>query len=209
LTADSGFGTGADGTRKEPGSPGRPAVFLDRDGTLIHDRHHLADPAGVELLPGAGQALARLNQAGFAVVLVTNQSGIGRGRFTEADYHAVQTRLRELLAAEGARLDAEYHCPLAPEEPDPEARRKPGAGMFLQAVREQGLDPARSWLVGDRARDVAAAASLGARAVVVRSAQTEGDLPRNVPVADSLAAAAELILGAQRARSSPGAAGGH
>ena len=135
----------------------RPAVFLDRDGTLIHDRHYLSDPAGVELLPGAADAIARLNRAGAFVVLVTNQSGIGRGLYGEEEYRAVHARLVELLAAQGARLDADYHCPLAPDAPDPEAMRKPGAGMFLRAAREHGLDPAASWYVGDRARDVAAA----------------------------------------------------
>jgi len=183
----------------QPPPPGerRPAVFLDRDGTLIHDRHYLADPAGVELLPGAGAAVAALNRAGFLVVLVTNQSGIGRGYFAEADYHAVHRRLVDLLAAEGARLDAEYHCPLAPDAPDPDDMRKPGAGMFLRAAREHGLDVARSWLIGDRLRDVAPAAPLGARAILVRSEQTEAGVEReaaNVPIVADLAAAADLVI---------------
>jgi D-glycero-D-manno-heptose 1,7-bisphosphate phosphatase len=175
----------------------RPAVFLDRDGTLIHDRHYLADPAVVELLPGAGDAVARLNRAGYFVVLVTNQSGIGRGFFTEADYRSVHRRLVELLAAEGARLDAEYHCPLSPDDPDPDRMRKPGAGMFLLAAREHELDLARSWLVGDRLRDVAPAAELGARAILVRSAQTEPEHAGTVafPAVGDLNAAADIVLG--------------
>lgn len=175
----------------------RPAVFLDRDGTLIHDRHYLADPAGVELLPGAAEAIARLNRAGLFVVLVTNQSGIGRGRFGEEEYRAVHARLSALLAAGGARLDADYHCPLAPDAPDPEAMRKPGAGMFLRAAREHGLDPAASWYVGDRARDVAPAGALGGRGILVRGAQTEPDAAESsgvVAVVDSLVEAANLIL---------------
>jgi len=179
-----------------PGGP-RPAVFLDRDGTLIHDRHYLSDPAGVELLPGAGEAVARLNRAGRFVVLVTNQSGIGRGRFSEDDYRAVHARLLALLAEQGARLDADYHCPLAPDAADPEAMRKPGPGMFLQAAREHGLDLAASWFVGDRDRDVAPARELGGRAVLVRSAQTEADAggeDGSIPIVASLAEVVDLIL---------------
>jgi len=180
----------------------RPAVFLDRDGTLIHDRHYLSDPAGVELLPGAADAIARLNRAGAFVVLVTNQSGIGRGLYGEEEYRAVHARLVELLAAQGARLDADYHCPLAPDAPDPEAMRKPGAGMFLRAAREHGLDPAASWYVGDRARDVAAAGALGGRGILVRGAQTEPDAARSpgvVAAVDSFAEAVDLILAERRA----------
>ena len=186
----------------------RPAVFLDRDGTLIHDRHYLSDPAGVELLPGAGEAVARLNRAGLFVVLVTNQSGIGRGRFGEDEYRAVHARLVGLLAERGARLDADYHCPLAPDAPDPEAMRKPGAGMFLRAAREHGLDPAASWYVGDRARDVAPARALGGRAVLVRGAQTEADAAGadgSVAAVDSLAEAVDLILSAAVSVDSGGA----
>jgi D-glycero-D-manno-heptose 1,7-bisphosphate phosphatase len=173
----------------------RPAVFLDRDGTLIHDRNYLADPAGVELFTGAAEAVARLNRAGFFVALVTNQSGIGRGYFTEAQYQAVHQRLVALLAAEGARLDAVYHCPLAPDAPDPGAMRKPGAGMFLRAAREHGLDLARSWLVGDRLRDVSPAAELGARALLVRSDQTEPASGSPTPtIVATLAKAVEIIL---------------
>jgi histidinol-phosphate phosphatase family protein len=160
---------------------GRPAVFLDRDGTLIHDRHYLADPAGVELLPGAAQAVARLNAAGYFVVLVTNQSGIGRGYFGEAEYQAVHRRLVDLLAADGARLDADYHCPLAPDDPDPEQMRKPGAGMFLR---------------GDRLRDVAPAARLGARAILVRSEQTDvaGGDREVTPLLPGITEAVDLVL---------------
>jgi D-glycero-D-manno-heptose 1,7-bisphosphate phosphatase len=174
-------------------STGRRAVFLDRDGTLIVDRHYLADPAGVALLPGAAAAVRRLNEAGYAAVLVTNQSGIGRGFFSEADYHATHDRLLELLAGEGARLDGAYFCPLAPEADDPEALRKPGTGMFLRAIRDLGLDPARSWWVGDRLRDVLPARELGGRGILVRGDQSEptGDWP----LANSLAEATDIILG--------------
>lgn len=176
---------------------GRPAVFLDRDGTLIHDRHYLADPAGVELLPGAGAAVARLNAAGLAVVLVTNQSGIGRGLFSEDDYRAVHARLVAELARYGARLDGAYHCPDFEDSDAPDADRKPGAGMFRRAAAELGVDLARAWLVGDRVRDVAPAGRLGARAVLVRGPATEPPEQARLPwveEAASLAAAVERIL---------------
>lgn len=153
--------------------PLRAAVFLDRDGTLIIDRHYLSDPAGVELFPGAGEAVARLNAAGAFVVLATNQSGLGRGYFSEAEYRAVHARLVEVLAANGARLDAEYHASGFEEPDDPDADRKPGAGMFLRAAREHGLDLARSWWVGDRVRDVAPAGRFGGRAMLVRGPDTD------------------------------------
>ena len=177
----------------------RPAVFLDRDGTLIADRHYLADPAGVELLPGAGEAVARLNAAGVFVVLATNQSGIGRGYFTDEQYAAVHARLVEELARHGARLDAAYHNPEVADAGE-DADRKPGAGMFLRAAREHGLDLARSWWIGDRARDVAAAGRFGARGFLVRGPHLEPDvaaMPYVEPV-ESLAEAVDRILAAPR-----------
>ena len=177
---------------------GRPAVFLDRDGTLIVDRHYLADPAGVELLPLAAEAVRRLNDAGLFTALVTNQSGIGRGFFSEAEYRAVHARLRRELAARGARLDAEYHCPLGPDAPDPQECRKPRAGMYRRAAREHGLDLARSHYVGDRLRDVVMAQPLGGTAILVRSPESEPPdalaLP-GITLVDSLWEAVERILG--------------
>lgn len=174
-----------------------PAVFLDRDGTLITDRHYLADPKGVELLPGAGEAVARLNRAGLPVVLVTNQSGIGRGYFTEAQYRAVHDRLVRELAAHGARLDAAYHCPLGPRDPDPEEMRKPGIGMYVRAAAEHGLDLARSFYVGDRVRDVVAVERVGGTALLVRGPESEEgvDALPFVTVVDTLGEAVERILG--------------
>jgi len=174
----------------------RPAVFLDRDGTIIADRHYLADPEGVELLPGAAAAVARLNGAGWFTCLVTNQSGIGRGLFTEAQYRAVHARLEEELAAASARLDAHYHSPLAPDDPDPHETRKPGAGLFRRAAREHGLELARSVFIGDRLRDVAAASAVGGRALLVRSPQSELDrVPPGVEVVETLGEAVERVLG--------------
>ena len=146
---------------------GRPAVFLDRDGTLIEDRHYLGDPAGVRLLPGAADALRRLNTAGVPAVVVTNQSGIARGHFTEADYQATVRRLDQLLGQEGARADAHYHCPHLPEISGPCDCRKPGPLLYELAARDLVLDLARSWWVGDRLRDLEAAGRFGARGILV------------------------------------------
>lgn len=176
--------------------PPRRAVFLDRDGTLIIDRHYLADPDGVELLPGAGEAVARLNEAGLVVVLATNQSGIGRGYFTEEAYAAVHARLVRELARHGARLDAAYHSPDV-HDGGGDAERKPGAGMFLRASRELGVDLAHSWWIGDRPRDVAAAGRFGARGFLVCSPETEAQgaagMPWVTPVR-SLADAVDQLL---------------
>ena len=176
---------------------GRPAVFLDRDGTLIVDRHYLSDPAGVELLPGAAEAVARMSAAGLFTALVTNQSGISRGYFTEAQYRAVHRRLVELLAEHGARLDAEYHCPLGPDEPDPQECRKPRPGMYLRAARDHGLDLARSFYVGDRLRDVIMSLTLGGRAILVKSPESELEEALALPfvtVVGSPAEAADVVL---------------
>ena len=128
----------------------RPAVFLDRDGTLIEDRHYLRDPEGVHLLPGAAGAVRQLNAAGVAAVVVTNQSGIARGLLTEADYRATADRLDELLAREDARLDGAYHCPHLPEISGPCECRKPAPLLYRRAAQDLDLDLARSWWVGDR-----------------------------------------------------------
>jgi D-glycero-D-manno-heptose 1,7-bisphosphate phosphatase len=147
----------------------RPAVFLDRDGTLIEDRGYLQDPALVRLLPGVADGLRRLRPAGFVCVVVTNQSGIGRGMFTEADYHRVHAEMLRQLTAEGARLDAAYFCSAAPaaagcdEHPD----RKPSPGMLLRAAADLDLDLSRSWIIGDAPRDVEAGRRAGCRGILV------------------------------------------
>jgi histidinol-phosphate phosphatase family protein len=130
----------------------RPAVFLDRDGTLTEERGYAATPAEIVLLPGAGAAVRALNHAGVAAVLITNQSGVGRGLFTLDDLHAQHERLRALLRAEDAQLDGIYFCPHRPEE---NCRcRKPSPGLVESAARELDLDLARSFVIGDRADDV-------------------------------------------------------
>ncbi len=181
----------------------RPAVFLDRDGTLIREVGYLTDPAAVALLPGAARALRRLRERGYACVLVTNQSAIGRGLLDDAGLAAVHLELRRQLDAGGTELDGIYSCPHAPAQDDPgiveHPDRKPGPGMLLRAARDHDLDLRRSYMVGDQLRDLLAGRNAGCRAVVlVRSGQGErfagrGDCYDHC--ADDLEAASEWILG--------------
>jgi len=144
----------------------RPALFLDRDGTLVDDPGYLSDPDALRLFPGVGPALRRFEDAGYALVLVTNQSGVGRGYFGWDAYERVAERLREALAADGVVLDAECVCGHAPEEGATCGWRKPAPGMILEAARLLDLDLARSAMVGDTASDLAAADAAGVGRVV-------------------------------------------
>lgn len=162
----------------------RAAAFVDRDGTLIADVHYVSRPQDVVLIPGAAAALRRLNDAGVPVIVVTNQSGIARGMFDEAAYERVRVRIDELLAAEGARLDATYHCPHGPD--DACRCRKPGPELYERAIADHALDGARSFFVGDRMRDVLPARTFGGRGVLVPSADT--------PAADMMRAQAEFSI---------------
>ncbi len=171
----------------------RPAVFLDRDGTLIVERDYLSDPDGVELVPNAVEALRRLRQAGFAIVVVTNQSGIARGLYREADYQSVAARLGQILAQSGVPLDGMYHCPHLLDVTGPCSCRKPATGMYLQASAELGLDPSRSWFVGDKVTDVLPAGELQGRGILVLTGygnESLGSLPPGTVVAADLQDAA-------------------
>lgn len=150
----------------------RPAVFLDRDGTINVEVDYLADPADLELLPGVPAAVAALNRADFRVVVVTNQSGIARGVLDEAALETIHDALTARLARAGARVDAIYHCPHHPTEGVPPWRascecRKPRPGMLVRAAAELGLDLTRSWIVGDSVRDLEAGAALGVPGILV------------------------------------------
>jgi D-glycero-D-manno-heptose 1,7-bisphosphate phosphatase len=176
----------------------RPAVFLDRDGTLIEDAHFLARPEQVWLLPGAVAAVARLNRRGTPVVVVTNQSGVARGLFPEAAVHAVHAHLSRLLAEHGARIDAFYHCPHHPKAAVAAYRlacacRKPRPGMLVAAARDLGLDLARSWMIGDKPDDAGAGAAAGCRAVLVRTGHPLPADVGGVEVVADLAAAVDLL----------------
>lgn len=145
----------------------KPALFLDRDGTLIVDTDFVRSPEEVVLLPGAADAVKRANAAGWATVVVTNQSGIARGIITEADYQAVAHALEARLAEQGALLDLQLHCPHLPAISGPCECRKPGLKLYREAIARLGLDPTQSWFIGDRLRDLVPARSLGGRGLQV------------------------------------------
>jgi D-glycero-D-manno-heptose 1,7-bisphosphate phosphatase len=183
----------------------KPAVFLDRDGTMIEDVGYLDALDRVQYYPWTVDAIRLLNRAGFAVVVVTNQSGIARGLFSEAFVQETHRVIDARLAAGGARVDAYYYCPHHPAGRVAEfARacdcRKPGRGMIDRAARDHGLDPTRSFVIGDTWPDIGLARAVGARGVLVRTgagaaseARTPPDLAADA-VVDNLAAATAWIL---------------
>jgi D-glycero-D-manno-heptose 1,7-bisphosphate phosphatase len=205
---------GADEAAGEEGErrPARPALFLDRDGTLVEEVAYLHDPERVVLLPGV-PALAAVAAAGVALVVVTNQAGVARGLYAEAAVGAVHRRLAELLAAAGVRLDAVLHCPHHPEGTVPGyARacrcRKPGPGMLETAAERLGLDLAASWLIGNHPADVGAAVAAGARPLFVATGRAAGrPSPEGVPVFPGLEAATRAVLDEQKARPAPAVTG--
>ena len=151
-----------------------PAIFLDRDGTLIADVGYVRHPDDVRLLPGAADALKRFRDLGFRLVVVSNQSGVARGLFTDHQLQEIHQRLEQVLASDGVRLDAAYYCPYLP---GPEAvvemyrrdseLRKPRPGMLLKAAQEHDLDLAGSWMIGDSPRDVEAGRRAGCRTILL------------------------------------------
>ena len=158
----------------------RSAVFIDRDGTLTEEVGYVNHPSRLRLLPRAGEAIRRLNAAGVAAVVVTNQAGIARGYFSESVLHAVNEALHAQLARAGARLDGLYACMHHPSEGETPYRaqcdcRKPRPGLLLRAAGELGLELARCTLVGDRPSDLVAARAVGARAVLVLTGYGQGE----------------------------------
>lgn len=182
----------------------RPAVFLDRDGTIVEDVDYLTDPDQLRLIPGAAAAIHLLNKRGLAVIVVTNQSAVARGMLTEEVLAGVHRRLSEMLASEGAHLDAIYHCPhlspggIAPYDRDCDCR-KPAPGMLRQAAREHGIDLAASTMIGDSLRDLQAGAAAGCKTrILVRTghgiAEEAAAVTQASFVADDLVkAVAELL----------------
>jgi len=145
----------------------RSAAFLDRDGTLVVERGYLSDPADLELLPGAADAVRTLHAAGLAVVVISNQSGVGRGLFPLARVYQAMAALRRVLRARGAELDAIYFCPHRPEEGCD--CRKPGSALLLRAAEDLQLDLRRSAMVGDKLLDVETGHRAGGLGVLVRT----------------------------------------
>lgn len=154
----------------------KKAIFLDRDGTITVDSGFVHKEEDLELLPGAAEAIRLANEHRFMVVVVTNQSGVARGYFTEEDVRAFNSHLALALAEQGARIDAFYYCPHHPEASIPTYRkacfcRKPQPGLILQAARELDIDLSQSWVVGDSLRDVEAGKRAGCRTILL-----EGDM---------------------------------
>jgi len=178
----------------------RAALFLDRDGTINVDTIHVSRADNVKLIPGAAAAIARVNAIGMPVIVVSNQSGIGRGIFTVEQYESVRVRIDELLAAAGARVLTTYYCPHNPEVAPACECRKPGPALYRQAAAEQGIDLAKSWFVGDRLRDILPAKTFGGHGILVpRDTTPGGDVVAardGFAISTSLGAAVDRILSA-------------
>ncbi|MHC4711778.1 MAG: D-glycero-beta-D-manno-heptose 1,7-bisphosphate 7-phosphatase [Planctomycetota bacterium] len=150
------------------------AVFLDRDGTVNTEEDFLSDPEKLRLESGAVEGLKILRDAGFTLVVVSNQSGVARGLFSEDDVARISERLGHLLAEDGVNIERFYYCPHHPEGSEPEYSlqcqcRKPSPGMLLRAADELDIDPAASYMVGDRARDLEAGRRAGTQTVLVKT----------------------------------------
>jgi D,D-heptose 1,7-bisphosphate phosphatase len=176
----------------------QPAIFLDRDNTLIANEGDLGDPNLVRLVDGVAHGLRALREAGYRLVVVTNQAGVARGKFKEEDVDAVHQRIATLADQQaGARglIDRFYYCPYHPEASVAEYRRdhpwrKPHPGMILQAARDMGLDLSRSWMIGDQERDILAGKSAGCRTVLC---STDAELAQRVKPTDVGATFADAV----------------
>src|SRR5918996_1086485 len=168
-----------------------PAVFLDRDGTVMEDTDYCSDPKDVRIFPGVLEALHRLKSRGFKLIIITNQSGIGRGYFTLEQYRSVESEVLRQLG--NGLIDATYFCPDAPGQHS--NCRKPAPGMIVEATQDHQIDLSRSFLIGDKEIDVECAHNAGVRAIRVRTG-FERDLTGSKAewVADDLPAAVEIIL---------------
>jgi D-glycero-D-manno-heptose 1,7-bisphosphate phosphatase len=195
----------------------RSAVFLDRDGTIIVEKDFLGDPDGVELLPRAAEAIRLLNQRGYLVLVVTNQSGVARGYYDEQAVQAVNNRLRELLGREGAALDGIYFCPHYLGGTLPHYRidcecRKPRIGLARRAMEEFAVDLRHSVMIGDRAADIEFGRNLGIKSILVTTGygfaekeriEDEHLPPPNLIAEDLLAAVVWLLADRSRNNVSP------
>jgi D-glycero-D-manno-heptose 1,7-bisphosphate phosphatase len=179
----------------------RPAVFLDRDGTIAEEVGYLNHASRFRMFPFVAQAIRRLNDARLPVIVVTNQSGVGRGYFPESLVRTVHELMTQRLKAAGARVDGVYYCPHTSD--DGCDCRKPKPGMLERAAREHDLDLRRSFVVGDRYADIELARRVGSRGILVRTGYGEGEIQRHAAewsappdvIADDLAAAVDWVLG--------------
>jgi D-glycero-D-manno-heptose 1,7-bisphosphate phosphatase len=171
--------------------PLSPAVFLDRDGTLMEEVDYCRDPERVRVFETVPYALSQLKQAGFKLVVITNQSGIGRGILSEADFQTVQA---EFLRQVGSGLiDGAYFAPEAPSQPS--TRRKPAPGMLLQAASEHNIDLSSSWTIGDKSSDIEAGRAAGTRTILVLTGYGNDQRDCNPDfIAEDLSAAVTHII---------------
>ena len=173
---------------------GVAAVFLDRDGTLMREVNYCSDPGQVEIFPGVPEALLRLKKAGYMLVVISNQAGIGRGYFTEAQYRLVEAEVERQIMP--ARFDAVYFCPDHPECAT--SRRKPAPGMVLEAQRDHGIDLSRSWFIGDKAIDVECGRHAGVRTIMVKTGYGAKEAHATPDwMAEDFPEAAEIILSSE------------
>ncbi len=184
----------------------RKAIFLDRDGTINVEKDYLYRIEEFDFIEGVPAAIKRFNEAGYLVIVVTNQSGVARGYYSPQDVDRLHLHIQELLRASGARVDAFYMCPHHPTQGQGEYRRtcdcrKGEPGMLLQAASEHALDLQGSWIVGDKRADVEAGVRAGCRSALVRTGYGQieqgrlDEFAESTPVVDDLTAAADLILG--------------
>jgi D-glycero-D-manno-heptose 1,7-bisphosphate phosphatase len=168
-----------------------PAVFIDRDDTIMPDSGYCSDPNDVKVFPGVPEALRRLKSNGFKLIIITNQSGIGRGLFTLDQYRAVEAEVLRQLG--DGLVDATYFCPDVPGQPS--TSRKPAPGMIVDATREHQIDLSRSFFIGDKEIDVECAHNAGVRAIRVRTG-IQRDIMQSVAdwIADNVPAAVDIIL---------------
>ncbi|QJB58203.1 D-glycero-beta-D-manno-heptose 1,7-bisphosphate 7-phosphatase [Pseudodesulfovibrio sp. zrk46] len=170
-------------------------ILLDRDGTIIYDKHYLHDPDGVELLPGAVDGLKRMQELGYRLLVLTNQSGVGRGYYDDASVNACNGRMEELLAPHGITFDGIYYCPHTPE--DECDCRKPATGLMNQAAAEHGFEPADAVMIGDKEADMGVGKNSGSITILVRTGKGAKHEERCKDIADhvtdDLRGAAEII----------------
>jgi D-glycero-D-manno-heptose 1,7-bisphosphate phosphatase len=185
----------------------RPAIFMDRDGTLAHEVGYVNDPSRFRLFPWSVEAVRLVNRSGYAAVMVTNQAGVARGYFPESAIEEVHAALGAALQGGAARLDGVYYCPHHPSAGEPPYRRdcdcrKPRPGLLTRAAAELGIALDRSWVVGDRLGDLEVAWAVGARGAMVKTGYGRGELRHHAPswprppdlVAEHLLEAVSLIL---------------
>lgn len=174
------------------------AVFFDRDGTLIEDTHYLSDPKDIKVIDGAYEAVRKLKEAGFLIFVVTNQSGIGRGYYTEEEYLRVDSRLRQMFGVRLADITKSVYCPHTPH--DNCFCRKPKDGLVKPLIEKYEIDAKQSWTVGDKVLDILLSDNIGTKGILVRTGhgrEEESFAKTAYSIADNVYEASKIILGEQ------------